>query len=76
MNLTFRYLEIEVSVMAYDEDEYLFISGIQHYNFCKRQWALLHIEQKWEENIKTVEGNIVHDRCHDDTFLKNVMICS
>ncbi|WP_441561113.1 CRISPR-associated protein Cas4 [Colibacter massiliensis] len=56
--------------MAYDEDEYLFISGIQHYNFCKRQWALIHIEQKWEENIKTVEGNIVHDRCHDDTFFE------
>jgi CRISPR-associated exonuclease Cas4 len=40
-----------------DEDDYLMLSGIQHFQFCKRQWALIHIEQQWEENVRTIEGN-------------------
>ena len=32
--------------MAYREDEYLMLSGIQHFTFCRRQWALIHIEQQ------------------------------
>ena len=30
--------------MEYQEDDYLMISGIQHFEFCRRQWALIHIE--------------------------------
>lgn len=56
--------------MEYDEDDFLQISGIQHFCFCRRQWALIHIEQQWQENLKTVEGNIVHERCHDDGFIE------
>ncbi len=41
------------------------LSGIQHFVFCRRQWALIHIEQQWNENIFTVEGNILHERAHD-----------
>lgn len=37
--------------MAYKEDEYLMLSGIQHFKFCRRQWALIHIEQQWSENV-------------------------
>lgn len=44
----------------YDEDNMLMLSGIQHYMFCPRQWALIHIEQLWDENKLTVEGNILH----------------
>lgn len=44
----------------YNEDDYLMLSGIQHFRFCKRQWALIHIEQQWEENVKTVEGAYLH----------------
>lgn len=36
--------------MAYAEDDYLMLSGIQHFQFCKRQWALIHIYQEWAEN--------------------------
>lgn len=47
--------------MDFDEDiEYLLLSGIQHFQFCKRQWALIHIEQQWEENVRTVEGQFLH----------------
>ena len=41
----------------YSEDDYLMLSGIQHYSFCKRQWALIHIENQWIENIRTIEVN-------------------
>ena len=51
--------------MSYTEDDYLQISGIQHFVFCRRQWALIHIEQQWEDNVRTVEGNIIHERAHD-----------
>ena len=44
----------------YTEDEMLMLSGIQHFMFCPRQWALIHIEQQWAENRLTVEGNILH----------------
>jgi CRISPR-associated exonuclease Cas4 len=49
----------------YSEDDYLMLSGIQHFVFCKRQWALIHIEQQWQENLHTVEGNILHKKAHD-----------
>ncbi|CEE02732.1 CRISPR-associated protein Cas4 [Caldifermentibacillus hisashii] len=56
--------------MAYnDEDEYLMLSGIQHFQFCKRQWALIHIEQQWEENVKTIEGQHLH-RNADNPFTR------
>ncbi len=51
--------------MAYDEDDFLMLSGIQHFAFCRRQWALIHIEQLWEENLRTVEGHFLHENCHD-----------
>ncbi len=51
--------------MMYTEDQFLMLSGIQHFIFCRRQWALIHIEQQWEENLRTTEGNIMHERAHD-----------
>lgn len=53
--------------MSYNEDEYLLLSGIQHFAFCRRQWALIHIEQQWAENLRTVEGNLMHKNVHDST---------
>ena len=51
--------------MAYREDEYLMLSGIQHFKFCRRQWALIHIEQQWGENVHTVMGELMHKKVHD-----------
>ena len=51
--------------MSYSEDEYLMLSGIQHFCFCRRQWALIHLEQQWAENIRTVDGEIFHKNAHD-----------
>lgn len=38
------------------------ISGIQHFIFCRRQWALIHVEQQWKENYFTVDGDIKHEK--------------
>ncbi len=51
--------------MAYNEEDYLQLSGIQHFSFCRRQWALIHIEQQWVENLRTADGRIFHERAHD-----------
>lgn len=52
----------------YTEDEYLMLSGIQHFVFCRRQWALIHIEQQWEENYRTADGRVMHRNVHDAGF--------
>ena len=50
----------------YAEDDYLPLSGVQHFAYCPRQWALIHVEQAWSENERTVEGSAMHERCHDE----------
>lgn len=52
-----------------EENSYLMLSGIQHFQFCKRQWALIHIEQQWEENVRTIEGKYLHQKA-DQPFIK------
>ncbi|MCR4443288.1 MAG: CRISPR-associated protein Cas4 [Peptococcaceae bacterium] len=46
----------------YTEDELLPVSALQHLVFCKRQWALIHLEQVWEENVLTIEGKQMHEK--------------
>lgn len=41
------------------------LSGLQHFSFCRRQWALIYLEQLWSENLRTVEGNLLHEKAHD-----------
>src|SRR5699024_12769588 len=48
--------------MVYKESDYLMLSGLQHFVFCRRQWAIIHIEQEWEENLLTIEGHEIHER--------------
>lgn len=43
-------------------DDSVAISALQHYAYCPRQFALIHIEQAWEENRLTAEGRILHER--------------
>ena len=56
--------------MKYAEEDYLMLSGIQHFQFCRRQWALIHIEQQWDENLRTIEGEIFHSNAHNDNFIE------
>lgn len=51
------------------EDTPLFsISRIQHFYYCKRQWGLIELEQQWQENYFTAEGNIIHENADDPFF--------
>lgn len=51
-----------------NEDDYLLISGIKHFKFCRRRWALIHIERQWQENALTADGHIMHEAVHDAGF--------
>lgn len=51
--------------MVYNEEEFLQLSGLQHFLFCRRQWALIHLEQQWAENYRTTDGELMHKRAHD-----------
>ncbi len=50
----------------YTDEDFLQISGIQHFSFCRRQWALIHVEQQWVENVLTAQGRVDHERVHDN----------
>lgn len=52
----------------YDDGDFLALSGIQHFAFCRRQWGLIHIEQAWQDNVLTVQGSLMHERAHDETL--------
>src|SRR5690554_129011 len=43
-------------------DDTLNISAIQHYAYCPRQFALIHVEQAWDDNRFTAEGLLLHRR--------------
>lgn len=57
--------------MRYSEDQFLQLSGLQHFAFCRRQWALIHLEQQWAENVRTVDGEIMHRNAHDSGFTES-----
>jgi len=45
-----------------DDAHFLMLSALQHYAYCPRQFALIHIEQVWAENYFTAHGNLLHER--------------
>lgn len=59
----------------YQEDDMLMLSGIQHFRFCPRQWALIHLEQQWEDNRLTAEGDILHKHVDDPFYRQKYADC-
>lgn len=53
--------------MSYNQEDFLQLSGLQHFRFCRRQWALIHIENQWSENYFTVDGSLMHQAAHDSS---------
>ena len=51
--------------MIYPEEDFLQLSGLQHFKFCRRQWALIHVENLWAENFRTTDGAIFHENAHN-----------
>jgi len=56
--------------LMYAEGDFLQLSGIQHFSVCRRQWALIHIEQVWKDSIRTKEGDIVHEHVDNPDFIE------
>lgn len=54
--------------MYYNDDQMLMLSGIQHYMYCPRQWALIHIEQQWADNRLTAEGELLHKNVDNPAY--------
>ena len=54
-----------------EKNDPLLLSGLQHFVFCRRQWALIHIEQQWAENVRTVDGQLFHRRAHDGESMES-----
>ncbi|OPY66900.1 MAG: hypothetical protein A4E57_02584 [Syntrophorhabdaceae bacterium PtaU1.Bin034] len=52
--------------MAFSDDDLIMISALQHYVFCPRQCALIHIEQVWSESGLTADGRIMHEKVHEE----------
>lgn len=52
--------------MFYPEDDFIMLSALQHYIFCPRQCALIHVEQVWTESRLTAEGRLMHERVHEE----------
>ena len=48
------------------ENNDIMLSALQHFVFCRRQWALIHLEQQWVDNVRTAEGHLMHRRAHDE----------
>lgn len=44
-----------------DEDNLIPLSALQHFLFCPRQCALIHVERLWAENVATMEGRLLHE---------------
>lgn len=45
-----------------DAADYIMLSALQHYQFCPRQCALIHVSQEWAENVLTTQGAVLHER--------------
>ncbi len=56
--------------VADDDIELIMISALEHYSYCPRQCALIHIEQVFDENIYTLKGHMAHERV-DQAMTRN-----
>lgn len=50
------------------------LSALQHYLYCPRQCALIHLEQVWAENGYTAEGRVMHERAHEGADERRVAV--
>jgi CRISPR-associated exonuclease Cas4 len=50
-----------------DNTDPIMLSALEHYAYCPRQCALIHVEQVWSENLYTMRGRDVHEHVHDDS---------
>ena len=54
-------------VSASPDEDIVMLSALQHYLFCRRQCALIHLERSWTENRLTASGRVMHERVDERT---------
>ena len=63
---------------AFDDDSSIDvpISALEHFSYCPRQCALIHVEQTFEENLFTIKGQIAHERVDTagDTVARGIRV--
>ena len=62
--------------VIYQEEDFLQLSGLQHFKFCRRQWALIHIENQWKENFRTTDAQFFMKTSMTKLFPRAVETCS
>lgn len=48
--------------MTEEDDNPIMISALEHWSYCPRQCALIHVEQTFDENLYTLRGRAVHKK--------------
>lgn len=51
-----------------ETDDSIMLSALQHWSYCPRQCALIHLEQAFDENVHTMRGNAAHERVDEPGF--------
>lgn len=51
-----------MEIKSWQDHELVLISALEHYSYCPRQCALIHLEQTYDENIHTLRGSLFHER--------------
>ncbi len=46
----------------FSESELIPVSALEHWSYCPRQCALIHVEQTFDENLYTLRGRMLHER--------------
>lgn len=59
--------EDQSAVQAWLDDQLVPISALEHWSYCARQCALIHLEQTYDENIFTLRGNRAHEHAHEES---------
>ena len=58
----------DMPIQETEELEPVLISALEHYSYCPRQCALIHLEQAFAENLHTLRGQAVHARVDDPGY--------
>ncbi len=54
-------------MLDWSDNEIVLVSAIEHYSYCPRQCALIHVEHVYDENVFTLRGSLAHERTDEPT---------
>jgi len=56
----------EALPVQWNDAEWVLISALEHWSYCPRQCALIHLEQTFDENIYSLQGRMLHERVDEE----------